>query len=376
MSYAGTKTFLLHKRVGGSLRRLKLGNYPAMSLSKARQQARQWKDDATAGLDPKKEAAKREAAEEEANTFGGVVEQYLTLQGNRLRPRTLYEYRCFLKSEVLEAWQHRPIESISRSDLVAVLDKIDKRGNPSATNHGYAYLRSLFNWAVDRDLIASAPTDRMRARHTQTRRDRVLSPDELKTVVEALDADEVLRIMRGVTDLPPLTDLFRDFFRVLLLTGQRRGEVAGMEWAELDLDGNEPRWELPPTRTKNRRRHIVPLAPAVVSILKGHRRKSDGSLLVFSGTGQTPISGFGRAKARLDKRVAVLCEVLGRRPVEHWTAHDLRRTAATIMSELGVPLSIVEATLNHVSGTLGRGYRHVHPSRVDERASRGAGGVV
>jgi integrase len=188
-----------------------------------------------------------------------------------------------------------------------------------------------------------------------------------------------LAIMRGVYNPPPLAEMFRDYFRLLLLTGQRRNEVAGMAWDEIrDLDGDDPRWEIPGERTKNHRDHIVPLAPAVVTILRrrweaqrkqaqvavdtqsGREKARAKSKLVLSGTGETPLSGFSRAKVMLDKRVAALCKALRHKPLPPWRVHDLRRTAVTDMNEMGTAPHIVEAVVNHVSGAAKAGVAGVY----------------
>ena len=309
VSYAGSKTFILHRRVGGKLTRLKLGNYPALTLAEARTKADEWKDDTRKGLDPKAEDTKRQAAAE-GNTFAAVVTRFLAANGNRLRPSTLVEYRRFLTGPDTADWASRQIGAITRTDVAGVLDKIDARGRASSSNHALAYLRVLFNWAADREVIDRPPTDRVRARHGNSSRDRALSTAELALLIEALDADDVLTVMRGLDDPPSLSDTARDFARLLLLTGQRRGEVAGMMWTELvGLNSKDARWEIPGSRTKNHREHIVPLAPAAAAILKRRKAAAGGGAAVF-GDGDKPLSGFSKAKAALDTRVAAVASGL------------------------------------------------------------------
>jgi integrase len=207
----------------------------------------------------------------------------------------------------------------------------------------------------------------MRARNSHSTRDRALSASELATVLAALDDDDVIKIMHGI-ELPPLHEMFKDFYRALILTGQRRGEVAGMTYAELDdLDnGDAARWIIPSARTKNKREHIVPLSPATVAILKrrkaaadkrvaarAKRRKEEIGLpeYVFAGHRFVPLSGFSKAKRELDARITALRTACGLPPLPDWTVHDLRRTMVTMMNEaLAVPPHVVEAIVNHVSG--------------------------
>jgi integrase len=137
---------------------------------------------------------------------------------------------------------------------------------------------------------------------------------------------------------------FGPIVRSLILTAQRRDEVGGLVWHELDLDG--ALWTLPAVRSKNRREHTIPLAPVTVEILRAQRPFADSPFL-FSAGGRPP-SGFAKAKERLDKSVA---KQNGGAPIEHWTLHDLRRTAASGMAKIGVDLPVIEKVLNHVSGS-------------------------
>lgn len=358
VSYAGRKTFILHGRVGGKLTRLKLGNYPALTLAEARKKADAWKNDAKSGLDPKAEEVKREAAAG-ANAFAAVVERFLAANGNRLRATTLSEYRRFLTGPDVTDWATRPIDMISRTDVAAVLDKIDGRGKASSSNHALSYLRVLFNWTADRDLIDRPPTDRIRARHSNGSRDRVLSADEMALVVAALDNGATLRLLHGIEDLPPMSDKLRTFVWLMLLTGQRRGEVAGMMWQEIvGLGSKEARWEIPGSRTKNHREHIVPLSRAAVAALKRRRKADDGST-VF-GVDDKPLSGYSKAKRALDARVAAIAKALDKPAPAEWTWHDLRRTMVTQMNEMGIAPHIVEAVVNHISGAAKAGVAGVY----------------
>jgi integrase len=299
------------------------------------------------------------------------VERYLAGQANKLRPKTLTGYRRILTGEDLAAWADRPITEINRADVLAIRSAIEARGKPAMARSTLVALGVFFRWAMDQDLLDDAPSSRVRKGAPPTARDRVLTDDELRLMLEALDADAALRVLYGELDgLPTLSDTARDFVRLLVLSGQRESEVAGATWPELHLDGDEPRWDIPSERTKNGRPHIVPLAPAAVAILerrRAARRKAAetaktpfqkalaASRFVFpsvgKGQGKTPISGFSDIKERLDGRMATLCKALDRAAPPPWRFHDLRRTAATHMREAGATPDVVEAILNHVSGT-------------------------
>ena len=158
---------------------------------------------------------------------------------------------------------------------------------------------------------------------TETARDRILTDDELCAVWSAATEQG---------------GLFAPVFKLLILTGQRRNEVAGMEWRELDLPGML--WKLPRGRVKNDSGHEVPLSDPAIAIIDGVPRVS-GRELLFTTTGNTPISGFSKAKLEIDEASGV----------EDWTIHDLRRTVASGMARLGVSLPVIEKILNHTSGS-------------------------
>jgi integrase len=173
-----------------------------------------------------------------------------------------------------------------------------------------------------------------------------------------LSADEIKAFWKAIERLGwP----FYPIYRLLLLTGQRREEVAGMRWVELDLD--KAIWIMPAERAKNKLAHTVDLSPQVVAILANLPLMSEG--LVFTTTGNTPVSGFSKVKARLDKAMR---SELGRE-LEAWRNHDLRRTMATLMGEeLEIDPGVIERILNHVSGSQG-GLQGVYQRQQYKRLS-------
>lgn len=354
VSSTGKKSWILGVRLLRAGRRvftrIVLGSYPAMSLADAREKARAGKVLAAQHKDPREAIEKEKAlrVEESLNTFSALVDEFLEkyVEKKGLRSTTQRDYRQTLKGQDVAHWQHRSIRSLTRADLHQVLDRIVARGAPTAANHFLAYVRKFFAWCVERGKVEAAPTDRVSRPAPLKARDRALSAEEIREVWTALDWRD--------PEKPPQTgtDIFVTIFKLLILTGQRREEVAGMRWDELkDLQGQAPAWEIPGERTKNRKPHIVPLSPQAAALLAAVPRIGS-SRFVFTTTGKSHVSGFGKAKERWDEAIAKLRDKRGvDEPMPPFVIHDLRRTLSTRMhEELRVQPHIVEAVLNHISG--------------------------
>ena len=347
VSYSGTKAWFVMTRVDRKLIRMTLGRYPMLSLADARAKAREVIQCAASGVDPRRveQDLRRKMDDEARTTFGMVAEQFMTKHvRSNLRPATAREYQRILFGQDTEAWRARPIASIEKRDVMAVIEAIEARGAESASIRSLAYLRKFFGWCADRDLIATPPTDRVRRPRAVQARERVLSQRELQLALRAFDEEG---------------GAFGRLFRFVALTGQRRGEVAGMRWEELrDLKGEAPIWEMPGARTKNRRVHFVPLVPAAIRIIEAAPRTGQ---FVFTATGDRPVSGFSKSKTRIDQRVANIAASVGQPQPAHWTLHDLRRTMVTVMNEdLGIAPHVVEAVVNHVTGSAKTGVAGVY----------------
>jgi integrase len=274
----------------------------------------------------------------EADTLGAVARDYLERHHRKNnRESTFLEAKRDLERNVLPKWRGRPIASISRRDASDLIDGIIARGAEVQGNRTLARLRALFNWAIEKDRVAASPVARMKPPTQEHPRDRVLSDDELRWLWQACSE---------------IGWPFGPLVQFLLLTAQRRDEVAGMAGAEIDLVQRV--WTIPRHKAKNDRLHEVGLSEATMEVLRSLPRSGDG--LVFTTTGETAVSGFSRAKRRLD--IAMLKakrQELGNRKgdaIARWTLHDLRRTAATGMARLGFPPHVVDKVLNHVSGTI------------------------
>ncbi len=336
----GHKSWSLHYRIGGRLRRLTLGNYPALKPVQARHEAQRALDRVREGIDPAEE--KRGQRNDvprgslSSDAFAAVVEDYLVRLQKNTAPSTYREAKRILERDVVSHWRNRAVGSIARGDVGRIVDVIVARGADVHANRVLARVRALFNWAVERGRIPSSPIAGMKPPTKERPRDRVLSDDELRWLWQGCDAIE----------WP-----FGPLVKLLLLTAQRRDEVAGMEWREVDFKRGV--WTMPGEKSKNNRTHEVHLSDSALAILKLAPHTGDD--LIFTITGSTPVSGFSRAKNRLDaEMLAAKRKELGKKcdAIPPWILHDLRRTAATGMARLNFPPHVVDKVLNHVSGTI------------------------
>jgi integrase len=334
--------------------RVTLGSYPSMTLAEARKKAVEAMASAKKGDDPAAavKAERTALVDSSRNSFGTVRAEFLAKHIGRKdrRPKagTLAEMQRVLSADEFAAWADAPLANVTKRDVQDVLDGIAARGAPVMANRTLSYLRLMFGWAAHRGIIESDPTAGIKKSGAETSRNRVLSLAELRVIWEATASDRTQ---------------FNSIVRLLMLTGQRLNEIAGMHWSEVvedyaiahDDHGNPTKTctalVLPPERTKNREPHVVPLSAAALAILEARKatQKALGTApkLAFTNTGTTPFSGFSRGKALLDARITKAGAELA-----PWRLHDLRRSVATHMADsLKVAPHIIEACLNHVSGT-------------------------
>ena len=292
----GLRSFSLTYRVKGSVRkrRLTLGSYPIIKLGEARDKAREALLMARAGKDPSSE--QRIVNSRGLDTVENVIvefqKRYLEAKGRA--PNYVKNVRRTLEIYVLRKWRGRELRSITRRDVIELLDAIMDAGLPIAANKTLAALRKLFAWALTREIVDSSPVAGIEPPGEEKRRDRVLSDDELRVLWPEL----------GKLGYP-----FGHFFMMTLVTGQRRAEVAGMRWEDVDL--NAATWTLPRELTKPDRAHIVPLSALALDILAACKKVARGGLeqpptYVFTTRGDRPISGYSKAKDRLDVRLTLI----------------------------------------------------------------------
>ena len=369
IGYGGSKTWVVALRVGKGtpLRRRALGRYPAMTLEDARIKARNWLALAAAGVDPETvaEAERAELAENSANTFEVMAARFITeyVERKKRSPGTLADYKRILQGERTAHWRKRPVIGITGREVDSLIESIHDGGSPVAANRTLAYLRKFFRWCRAKQVITVVPTEGLEPPGEEGE-GRALKDSEIPEVWRAIDAE---------------SGVFAPLLKILLLTGQRRGEVGGMAWDELTglqrddeghlvpIDGQKPAWEIPGTRTKNKLPNVVPLTPQAIALLNAVTPKA-GSKLVFTTNGEKAYSGFSNVKERVDKHIAAARAKAKRDPIEHWTFHSFRHTVSTGMNEIGVLPHIVEAVLNHISGAkAGVAGRYNKAAYLDEK---------
>lgn len=319
-----------------------IGSVAAWTLKDAHKEAGRVMRAYDEGRDPR--AEKKEANSDE-NLVENVLDDFLKRHVKaKNKARTAYDVENTIKREIKPTWKGKRITAIRRRDVVNLLDDMVDRGVPTMAVRTYALLKKFFNWCVERGILEISPMAGLKAPATVEARDRVLSDSELRWAW--LAADEI--------GWP-----FGPLFKLLMVTAQRKEEVAGAARPEFELNGKEPAWLIPPARAKNGREHLVPMMPLAIDLVE-ELPIIDESDLLFTTNGKTTVGGFSKAKERLDAAMLKIArkeaEKRGDDPqdvtIEPWVLHDFRRTAASGMAALGVQPHVVEAVLNHKSGTI------------------------
>ena len=313
---SGAKSWAVRYRHHGKTRKHTIGPYPVFGLGDAREAAAKALRAVAEGRDPGRE--KREAQTDSIEAIAAQFIERHCKRHNRLR--TVATNEALLRRYVLPRWRGRTAQDIKRRDVIELVDDVALE-YPIAANRVLAVVSKLFNWALAGDIIEASPCAGVRRPSVERSRERVLNDDELREV------------WRGASEIGfpfgPITQL-------LLLTGQRRDEVARMQWSELDL--GKRLWMLPSERVKNGQTHTVPLSDAAMAVLQSVPHVGEH---VFAGAdGRHPSHAHGKAK--LDKAVGNIAP---------WRFHDLRRSVVSGMARLGVSLPVIEKVVGHTSGT-------------------------
>ncbi len=318
--------------------RITLGRYPALKVVQARDEARTIKDQASSGIDPRVAQAKTEAETEakRRGSFSAVAERYISIECPQLRRGQ--ESESIIRRELIPHWGLRMVSDLHRRDLTALTDELIADGRPMAARRLYETAKRVLSWAMDRGDIDDNPLAAARPPIKREPRERALKHSEIQDLWAVWDE---------------MGYPFGSVMKLLLLTGQRRSEVAEMRWTEIDLDCSQ--WAIPKERSKSKREHIVPLSAPALSVLNDLPHFGEGAFVFTTTDGARPVSGFSRAKVRAN-------DLSG---VENWRVHDLRRTVRTEMARLRVPEIVGERVLNHLPQGLTRTY-NIH-EYLDEK---------
>jgi integrase len=318
----GRKVFIVLYRTGGAgskLRKYTIGPYGRVTLHQARVAAQRVFAAKLDGRDPaaeKREAKRRVVADRVEDLLEAFIGQRLS------QNRSGGEIARLLRREAGRPWVGRSIHEISKRDVVELVSAIEQRGAPVAANKTLKSIKTFLRWCVGRAVLDQSPAEGVPLPSKEVARDRVLDDEELARVI--LAARQIGGPYGGIVEF-------------LALTGQRREEVARLQWEELDL--TQRLWTLPKSRTKNAKVHIVHLSGQSMAVLKHVNQRGP---YVFSLLGTKPFPGFSRAKRRLDQLSGVTA----------WRLHDLRRTCVSGIARLGIAPHIADKILNHQSGTI------------------------
>ena len=296
------------------------------------------------------QAEKKAAAAKVETPLSDVIQKYLAarkwnprrsdaenVNDGRLRPRTWEEAKRYLEGDYWKPLRSKAVDEIGRREIVAQVLAIEDASGKRTADCARAHLGMCFAWAVDRYNLLANPVLGIKARGKTVRRSRTLSPSEIREVWAA-----------SFSAAPQAGGEFGRIVRLLLLTGQRRDEIANLAWDELNTA--DARIELPPERTKNHLPHVVPLSDQAAEVLAGVERVA-GDVFVFGRGEVAGFSGWSKAKAALDRRIAAARkEARIKEEMPRWTLHDLRRTVSSGMAALKIEPAVVEAVLNHISG--------------------------
>jgi integrase len=349
----GQCTFILIARYPSSSNptRRAVGEYPALNLEKARERARSWRDLIRQGIDPKteEERLRRLELRKQQTTFAAVAEDFLErhVKGQRKARDTEREIR----KELIAQWGERPIASITRRDVVVLVEAIARRPAPYVAHLVLGHARSLFNWAINRGTygLETSPCDRLKPA-------ALIGPKRPRQ--RTLSDTEVAALWHGSEELGYP---YGQAYKLLLLTGARRSEVSGARWREFDLGKRV--WIVPPERFKSNASHLVPLSELAVTILESLPGFTKGDHLFTTTFGEKPVGDFSTPKARVD---SLMANKLGA-PPPPWVIHDIRRTVRTRLASLRVPDMVAEMVIGHGRKGLQRVYdQHTYEAEMRE----------
>src|SRR6516225_1449724 len=318
---AGARAFVLNYRLRGREHRFTIGAWPDWSALKAVREARNLRQRVDRGENPIEDRTLSPTTVTVASILDDFMARHVRNKNQPLRSADEYEsaFNRLVKPRI----GNLGIYEVRRSHVIKMLDEIEDANGPVMADRTLAYLRKAFNWYATRDDQFNVPVVRgmARVKPKERARTRVLSDEEIRIIWPALGK----------------AGTFGAIVKTLLLTAQRRDEVAHMRRNEIDERGI---WTIPGERYKTKKPNHVPLSKTAFAVIDGMPKLEDCDL-VFPSQVKTPFSGFGKSKATLDKAVLLYMQKHAKKgtviaPLPNWTLHDLRRTAKTLMVRAGV----------------------------------------
>jgi integrase len=314
------RTWVVQYRRGGGTRRILLGNAAVLSAAQAREQAKKVLGRVAIGEDP--QAERRDRRGKDRLSLRSVIEEYLQAKEMELRPRSFADVKRYLTGSYFRALHALPVDTVTRKDIAGRLVAITRESSSNTAARARDLLHAFFVWALQMGYVEQNPVLGTIKPKEAEGRTRVLSDAELAAVWRDAGDEEHGKIVK-----------------LLILTASRRQEIGGMRWSELDKERGT--WTLPAARAKNNHAHTLPLAPAGWTIINSVPRIVNREHL-FGVRAERGFSTWALAKSILDTRLG--------EGVEPFVLHDLRRTVATKMADLGVQPHIIEEILNHRGG--------------------------
>lgn len=341
----------------GKTSRATIGEYPIISLAEARERADAMRRQVAARENPvERKRREREAATH--RTFQVLADRYLNEHARRHKRSAAADERN-LRLHVIPKWGKRRYDEIGRADVIELIEGLVTAGKPTLANRVQALVSSLFSFAMDADLVNGNPCARLRRRGVERIGRRVLSDDEIRLFWDGILHKPVSRRV-GLA------------LRLILLTGVRPGEAAGIALAELENinEKGRARWIIPAARSKNGRAHLVPLSePARQTILSALELIEDADKYLFPSPSvrNAPITAHALAVAMARFAGDVDMAVGNSWRAEPPSPHDLRRTLATRLAELGIAKEDRDAVLNHTPRDVGKKHYDLYERDREKR---------
>ena len=359
VSPTGVKSWIFIYRFNGLARRMTLGRYPAMTLAEAHTAHAKANEQFRKGTDPGVLHTQANFDHRGSPTVSQLVDEYIE-KWAKPRKRTWEEDARMLSKDVIPYLGRRKAKDIKRRDIILLIDEIVDRGSPIAANRTLRIIRKMFSFAVKRGVLDASPCIEIDAPAKENQRERVLTEDEIKMFWFGLDNAK-------------MSDGTKLALKLLLATAQRKGEVTQAEWSEFDL--KKGWWTIPKEKSKNERTHRVPLSHIALDILKQAKELSGDSRWVFPSIKGRPITPRSISRA-----VRYISKKNSRRnskhtppygdyfDIDHFTPHDLRRTATSMMTSLKIAELDVSKVLNHTVQTVTSKHYNLY-SYDDEKQS-------